>query len=155
VQGRSAQHLHDPTTASRDKPALTRIGYPKPIGQINQETIIENLNTYAAIADIIGAVTIFSGAFFAVFQMLEFRRGRRYQAAADLCKEFTKPDMAQSVTLLKPLPDGLSSADIQARGSEYEEAALTIGMTFETMGLLVHKDILSFPIIQELTGGCC
>ncbi len=51
------------------------------------------------------------------------------------------------------LPDGLSAADLQARGKEYEEAALIIGMTFETMGLLVHKDIASFQIVQELTGG--
>lgn len=85
--------------------------------------------------------------------MLEFRRGRRYQAAADLCREFTKPDMARSVTLLKSLPDGLSSKDMQALGPEYEEAALIIGMTFETMGLLVHKNIASFQIVQELTGG--
>ena len=36
---------------------------------------------------------------------------------------------------------------------EYESAAQIVGMTFETMGLLVHKDIASFKIVQELTGG--
>jgi len=36
---------------------------------------------------------------------------------------------------------------------EYQEAAQVIGMTFETMGLLVHKDIASFQIVQELSGG--
>ena len=36
---------------------------------------------------------------------------------------------------------------------KYQEAAQIVGMTFETMGLLVYRDLASFSIVQELCGG--
>lgn len=114
---------------------------------------MESLTTYAAIAELFGGLAIIGGAIFGVIQLGEFRRTRRYQAAAELCRGFTEPDLARAVILLTSLPDGISRADLKARGPEYEAAAQIVGMTFETMGLLVHKDIASFSIVQELAGG--
>jgi hypothetical protein len=114
---------------------------------------MDTLTSYAAIAEIFGAAAIVGGAIFALVQLSEFRKRRRFQVAADLCRGFTEPELAKAVTLLKSLPDGLGLSDFQARGGEYEEAAQIVGMSFETMGLLVHKDIASFQIVQELTGG--
>lgn len=93
------------------------------------------------------------GGVFALVQLSEFRRRRRYQVAADLCRGFTEPAFARAISLICSLPDGTGLAGFQARGSEYQESAQLVGMSFETMGLLVHKDIASFRIVQELTGG--
>jgi hypothetical protein len=73
--------------------------------------------------------------------------------AADLCRGFTDPELAKAVNLLKSLPDGISLKDLRSLDGDYEEAAQIVGMTFETMGILVHKDIASFQIVQELAGG--
>lgn len=86
-------------------------------------------------------------------QLSEFRKRRRTQAAADLCRAFIEPDLARAIILLRSMPDGAGIEEFQARGPEYEEAAQIVGNAFETMGLLVHKDIASFRIVQELTGG--
>ncbi|MEZ5502041.1 MAG: hypothetical protein R3E50_05060 [Halioglobus sp.] len=42
---------------------------------------------------------------------------------------------------------------MQAMDNETEEAAQIVGMMFETMGLMVYRDVASFRLIQELTGG--
>lgn len=73
--------------------------------------------------------------------------------AADLCRGFTNPELGKAVNLLRSLPDGIGLKDLQSLDREYEEAAQVVGMTFETMGLLVHKEIASFQIVRELTGG--
>ena len=114
---------------------------------------MSNLATYAAVAEIFGAVAIIGGAIFAVIQLTEYRRRRRNQVAAELCRGFAEPELARAVTLIKRLPDGISLDDLQAMHGDYEEAAQIVGMAFETMGLLVYKNIASFQMIQELTGG--
>ena len=114
---------------------------------------MESLQTYAAIAEIFGALTIILGGVFAVIQLREYRTRRRQQVASDLCHEFTNPDLARAVTLIRSLPDGISLVELQAMDSEYQEAGQIVGMTFETMGLLVYRNIASFEVVQELTGG--
>lgn len=114
---------------------------------------MDQLQNFAAVADIFGAATIVIGAIFALVQLAEFKKRRRYQAAAELCREFTAPELARAVTLLKSLPDGLGLKKFREMDPEYEEAAQIMGMTFETMGLMVHKNMASFTIVQELTGG--
>jgi hypothetical protein len=98
-------------------------------------------------------VAIVGGAIFAIAQLAEFRRRRSFRVAADLCREFTNPELAKAINLLKPLPDGISLKELRSLDGDYEEAVQIVGMTFETMGILVHKDIASFQIVQELAGG--
>lgn len=114
---------------------------------------IDNLDALAAMAEIFGATAIIAGAIFGFVQIREFRQRKRLQAAADLCRTFTEPALARSVVLLKNLPDGLRLAEFRERDTEYEEAAQMVGMAFETIGLLVQKDMASLEIVQELAGG--
>jgi len=109
--------------------------------------------TIAAIAEIFGATAIIGGAVFGLLQIHEYRQRRRLQVAADLCRTFTEPSLAKSVVLLTSLPDGLRLEEFRNRDIEYLEAAQMVGMAFETMGLLVEKDIASLEIVQELAGG--
>ena len=114
---------------------------------------MDDLATYAAIAEIFGATAIFGGAIFGIFQLNEYRKRRRFQVAADLCRTFTDPALASAVVLLKSLPDGISLEEYRNLDSSYEEAAQVVGMTFETMGILVQKDMASLQMVQELAGG--
>ena len=114
---------------------------------------MDELQTYAALAEIFGALTILGGGLFAFVQMREFRRRRRQQIASDLCREFTKPDLARAVNLVRSLPDGITLNELFAMDDEYQDAMQMVGMTFESMGLLVQKRIASFQVVQELTGG--
>ena len=114
---------------------------------------MEPLETLAAAAEIFGALTIIGGGLFALVQLREIRRRRATQVAAELCRGFTEPELARAVNLLRTLPDGVGPDEVRERGAEVEEAMQIVGMTFETMGLLVHTEIASFEIVQELAGG--
>jgi len=105
------------------------------------------------LAEIFGAITIIIGAIFAFFQLNEHKRRLRIEMAAEMCRKFAEPELARAVTLVKRLPDDISLGALQAMDNEYEESAQIVGMAFETMGLLVHKKVASFELIQELTGG--
>ena len=114
---------------------------------------MENLQTYSAMAEIFSAITIVLGAAFAAFQTIEYRKRQKSQTAAELCKRFAEPELAKAVTLIRQLPDNIGLRELQAMDAEYEQSAQVVGMTFETMGLLVHKEMASFTLTQELAGG--
>lgn len=114
---------------------------------------MDQLDVVAAWAEIFSALTIVIGGLFGAVQLLEYRRRRRYQVAAEQCRKFSDPEFGRAITLIRNLPDGVSTEDLKAMPSEYEEAAQIVGMAFETMGLLVHMNLASFQLIQQLTGG--
>jgi hypothetical protein len=114
---------------------------------------MSNLEIYVGIAEIIAAIAIVSGGLFAVVQLVEFRKQRQCQVAADLCRPFTEPELAKAIVLLTSLPDGLSLKEFQELDRSYLEAAQVVGMMFESMGIMVQKNIASFQIVQELAGG--
>lgn len=114
---------------------------------------MSELALYSALAEIFSALTIVLGGLFAAFQFIEYRRRRKAQVAADLCRRFAEPEFARAVTLIRRLPDGITLEELQAMEPEYEEAAQIFGMAIETMGLLVHENVASFQMIRKLTGG--
>ena len=114
---------------------------------------MSELATYAALAEILGGGTILVGVVFAAVEFVEFRRRRKAQVATELFRRFTEPELGRAITLIRRLPDGVSVEELQQMGSEYEEAAQIVGMAFESMGLLVFRNMASFQMIQELTGG--
>jgi len=114
---------------------------------------VDNLQTYAAIADIFSALTILIGGVFAAVQYTEYRRRTRNAAAAELCRRFAEPELARAVNLIRRLPDDTTLEEFRKLPPEYEQAAQLVGMSFETMGLLVFRNMASFSMIQDLTGG--
>lgn len=104
-------------------------------------------------AEIFSGLAIVGGGLFALVQFVEHRKLRRYQVAAELGRQFSDPELARAVNLIRQLPDGVTADGMRELGPQYEESAQIVAMAFETMGLLVHKNLASFQLIQELTGG--
>lgn len=111
------------------------------------------LSTWAAIAEIIGAGSIVTGLIVGLFQVRQFRIQQRDAAAISLAQTFYSRDLARSVALLQNIPDGISLAELRERGMEYEQAAITVCTSFETMGLLVHEGIAPMKLVVDLAGG--
>jgi len=114
---------------------------------------VTDLATLANIAEILGTVTILGGALFAVVQIREFREQRRQVVTVELVRSFHDPDFARAVNLIRQLPDGVSADELRSKGSEFEQAAIMIATRYETMALLVFREMTSFAMVHELTGG--
>ena len=114
---------------------------------------MNNLEFWADVAQILGMLTIVGGGAFAIVQLIEARGQRRDLVAVELMRSFYNPEFSRSVTIVRNLPDDVTASELRLSGSEAEQAALLIGMMYETMGLLVFRRIASFQLAQELTGG--
>jgi hypothetical protein len=112
-----------------------------------------SLETIANVAQIIGAGTIITAVIFGSFQIREYRKRRQNMVAAELMRSFLSSDFARAVSLVRTLPEAISANDLRSRGPEYEQAAILITTTFETMGLLAFRNIAPFSLVQELAGG--
>ncbi len=114
---------------------------------------MDDLAALANIAEILGTLTIVGGALFALFQIREFRAQRRQAAAVELTRSFQGPELAHAVNLIQELPEGVTAAELRAKGPEYEQAAVMVTTTYETIALLVFHELASFSMVRELTGG--
>lgn len=111
------------------------------------------LSTWAAIAEIIGAGSIVTGLLVGLFQIRQFRIQQRDAVAINLAQTFYSHDLAQAIALMQHVPDGASLEEIRAMGREYEQAAITVCTSFETMGLLIHQGIAPMELVMDLAGG--
>lgn len=112
-----------------------------------------DLETLANFAELLGGISIVVALTFSAFQIREFKMRRRDSVAAGLMQSFYSADLARAVARIRSLPDGVSAKQLRERGHEYEEAAILISTTFETMGLMVHRGIAPFSLVEELAGG--
>ena len=111
------------------------------------------LQTVAAYAEILGAMTIVTGFILGWFQIRFYRSQQRDRVAINLVQTFYNPEFSRAVTLVQQLPDHVTAEDLTSRGPEYTEAISVVTMSLETMGLLVYKRIASADIAIELAGG--
>ena len=111
------------------------------------------LSTWGNIAEIIGAGSIVTGLIVGWIQIRHLRTQQRDAVAINLAQTFYSQDLARAIAILQPLPDGITLAQMRERGEAYEQAAITVCTTFETMGLLVYKRIAPQDLVLDLAGG--
>ena len=112
-----------------------------------------DLQTLAAIVEIIGFATVFAAIVFGVVQIKQFRQQRRDLAAIELVRSFQDREFTQAFRLLHPLPEDLSAAEFAGKGTEYIDAAYSLSMKYESMGVLVFRNVLPLDAVEELIGG--
>jgi len=112
-----------------------------------------SLATLGNLAEIIGAGSIVTGLVFGLFQIRQYRVQQRDVVAINLAQTFYNQDLAKALALMQNVPDGISLAELREMGPEFEQAALTVCTSFETMGLLVFKRIAPLDLVLDLAGG--
>jgi hypothetical protein len=111
------------------------------------------LNTVANLAEIIGALIVIGGLWFAIVQLLHYRQQRRDMAAIELTRSFQSPAFAQAVRLIMSLPNGICAKDLRERDPSYENAAIQVSLTLESVAIMVHRRVVDLDIVWELMGG--
>lgn len=112
-----------------------------------------SIEQLGALAEIIGACTILTGLIFGAYQIRAHRVEQRNAIATELTSTFYNAELARAVLLLQQLPDGATADQLRAQGLEYEDAAIIVCTSFETMGLLVYRKIAPFDLVMDLAGG--
>ncbi len=112
-----------------------------------------NLSDIANIVEIVGTFAILFGIAFGIVQLKQHRVQRRELALLECARSFEDQDFTESYRLISELPAGMTKADFDKLGEQYESAALRVGMKFETMGLLVHRGVIPIDAVSDLVGG--
>ena len=113
---------------------------------------MDNLDTLANMAEIIGVIIVVGGLFFAVLQMRQIRQQRRELAAIELFRFFGNPKFTEAYHAIMRLPDDLSAEDIRHRNEGLEDAAMLISSTMENIGVMTFQRIVPFVIVNNLVG---
>ena len=82
---------------------------------------MNDLTKLANIAEIVGALIVVGGLFFALMQMRQIRQQRRELAAIEMFRFFGNPDFTRAYKTILRLPDGMSAADIRSEDPALEE----------------------------------
>jgi hypothetical protein len=106
-----------------------------------------------AIASAFTGFVILVTAVVGVYQLRQLREQRRDSAAIELMRSLQDTTFARAFRMIVSLPAGIPASDLRARGSDIEEAATILIFRFETLGLLVYHDAISFAVMEELVGG--
>jgi len=111
------------------------------------------LQGFSILVDIISSIAVFTAIVFGLTQIRQFRQQRRDMAAIELVRSVQDSEFTNAFRLIHALPENISAGEFKAKGTEYIEYALAVGMKYETIGLLVYKGIVPIAIVEELVGG--
>lgn len=112
-----------------------------------------SLEVFALWSEILGSLAVIVAIGFGAIQIRQFKMQRRDLAAVELVRSFQDREFTQSFRLIHSLPVGISGDDLRAKGVEVEDAALLLGMKYETMGVLVYNHVVPIEVVSELVGG--
>lgn len=112
-----------------------------------------DLATLANLAEVIGAVVVVGGIAFGVIQLQQLRLQRRANAAIGVASSFQDAEFARALRIVLSLPCDLDAEGLRAKGTEYEDAAMLVSLTVESVGLMVHRRMVSLHMVWELMGG--
>jgi hypothetical protein len=112
-----------------------------------------DLNTLASLAEIIGAVIVVGGLWFAIVQLLHYRQQRRDLAAIELARSFQSPAFANALRKVLSMPDGVSAKEMRSMDPAYEDSAIQLAITLESVAIMIHRRVIDIDIVWELMGG--
>ena len=113
---------------------------------------MDDLSRLANMAEILGALVVVGGLIFAVLQMRSIRQQRREMAAIELFRFFGNPEFNRAYETVLKLPDGLTTAEIEARSPGMEHCAMLICTTMENIGVMTHQRIVPYAVVKNLMG---
>ena len=112
-----------------------------------------DLATLADLAEVIGAAVVVGGIAFGVIQLQQLRLQRRTHAALEVARTFQDAEFARALRMVLSLPCDLDAKGLREMGKDYEDAAMLVSLTVESVGLMVHRRMVSLHMVWELMGG--
>ncbi|MDH3746646.1 MAG: hypothetical protein OER97_00455 [Gammaproteobacteria bacterium] len=113
---------------------------------------MSDLSQFANMAEILGALIVIGGVFFAVVQMRQIRQQRREMAAIELFRFFGRPQFSQAYHRVLRLPEGLNKTQLCQYEDEIENCAMVISTTMENIGVMVYHRIVPSIVVRNLIG---
>ena len=116
---------------------------------------MNDLSTLANLAEVFGAFVVVGGLAFGVIQMQHYRQQRRETAAIELLRSFQNPEFSRSLRAVLALPKEVRKGDLGKCSDDAQDAIMVVVLTFESIGVMVFRNIVPLEMVNELLGGVC
>lgn len=93
------------------------------------------------------------GTMFAGYQLMQSERQRRQQTALETVTRFNTQEFRAAFAKVYTLPLTASAAEVRDAGRDMEDAAQTVMMTFEMIGVLVYNRMVPVDTVDQAVGG--
>ena len=108
----------------------------------------------STLANLVNAVAVTAGVIFAGVQIRHYRQQQRRDSMLELVRSFQNPAFASALRRINSLPDGASREKIrEVLGPDGEDAVFLIGLTWESIGLLVFRREVNFDLVADFFSG--
>ena len=108
----------------------------------------------STLANLVNAVAVTAGVVFAAVQIRHYRHRQHRDTMLELVRSFQNPAFASALRRMNSLPDGASRKQIrELLGPDGEDAVFLIGLTWETIGLLVFRGEITFDLVRDFFSG--
>jgi len=112
-----------------------------------------DLQSVANIAEILGALLVITGVFFALAEIRHYRQQRQETAAMEIMRSFQSRDFTKALRLVMDYEQECRHCGEEAMPQELQDAAMLVSTTLESTGLMVYQRIVPFGLVQQLMGG--
>jgi|APSaa5957512535_1039671.scaffolds.fasta_scaffold272179_3 hypothetical protein len=112
-----------------------------------------SLNNLANVAEIVSMLVVLGSVIFGLKQLQHFRLERKTQARMELTHYFYNPEFVYALTRLNALSEEDYENTLRDKGIEYENSAMLVSLTFESIAIMVHRRMLLIDDVWELMGG--
>lgn len=109
--------------------------------------------TLLIITQLLGNLAITVGIIIAIVQVKQMKKQRKETATIEFFNSWLTPEFTKAINEIQFLPDRVSSVDLKARNPEMESNAFLVHSFFESTGILVNRQIISFNVVDDLVGG--
>ena len=119
------------------------------------EEELNDLTTLASMAEIFSAVVVVGGLAFGLIQIHHYRRQRSETAAIELLRSFQNPEFSRALRAVLAMPNGVRKKDLGECSEHQQNSIMVVFLTFESIGVMVFRDIVPIDMVDELMGGVC
>ena len=116
---------------------------------------MSDLTTLANLAEIFGAFVVVAGLVFGLIQIHHYRQQRRETAAIELLRSFQNPEFSRALRAVLALPRGVRKQHLGECSEDQQNAIMVVVLTFESIGVMVFRNIVPLDMVDELMGGVC
>ena len=108
----------------------------------------------STLANLVNAIAVTAGVIFAAVQIRHYRQRQRRDAMLELVRSFQNPAFASALRRVNSLPDGANRKQIlELLGPDGEDAVFLIGLTWESIGVLVYRREVTFDLAADFFSG--
>ena len=111
---------------------------------------VQNVST---IVQLFGNLAIAVGIIIAVIQLKQSKKQRKEIAVFEIFKAWQTPEFTEALNEIQFLPDHVDPDELRYAKPKMDSYAYLVHAFFESTGLMVKREIISFDVVDDLVGG--